>query len=94
MGFGILDNYFGFGCTLVFKTNEETIKKVHVCAPFALVFSREIDFGKDEMWLEILALLEYLDPNHKVLLKNYSSKNRPSGKMQNEYLERFSANDM
>ncbi|MBO5339091.1 MAG: flagellin lysine-N-methylase [Clostridia bacterium] len=51
----------------------------------------QIDFGNDETWLEILDSLEYLDQKHKDLFKNYSSKNRPSGKTQNEYLERFLA---
>ena len=43
----------------------------------------QIDFGNDETWLEILDSLD--------LFKNYSSKNRPNTKAQNEYLERFLA---
>ena len=51
----------------------------------------QVDVGKDEKWLEILASLEYLDENHKGLFENYSSQNRPDGKVYDEYLERFLA---
>lgn len=48
-----------------------------------------IEVGEDNRWLEILDSLEYLDPDHKALLMNYSSSCRPEG--EDEYLKRFLA---
>ena len=48
-----------------------------------------IEAGDDNRWLEILDSLEYLDPDHKALLMNYSSSCRPEG--EDEYLKRFLA---
>ena len=48
-----------------------------------------ISLGKDEMWLEKLSVIEYLDERHKDLFSNYSSALRPEG--VDQYLERFLA---
>ena len=48
-----------------------------------------IALGDDEMWLEKLANLEYLDERHKDWFMNYSSSCRPEG--IDQYLERFLA---
>ena len=48
-----------------------------------------LDFDNDSEYLEILKSLEYLDPSHKGLFLNYSSKQRPND--SEEYLERFLA---
>ena len=45
--------------------------------------------GDDEVWLEKLSGLEYLDEIHKKMFMNYSSSLRPVG--VEEYLERFLA---
>ena len=49
----------------------------------------DIDIGEDEVWLEKLFNLEYLDEKHKNLFMNYSSSCRPVG--TDKYLERFLA---
>ena len=49
----------------------------------------DISLGDDEVWLEKLSDLEYLDEKHKNLFMNYSSSYRPVGVEQ--YLERFLA---
>ena len=49
----------------------------------------DISLGDDEVWLEKLSDLEYLDERHKNLFMNYSSSYRPVGVEQ--YLERFLA---
>jgi lysine-N-methylase len=49
----------------------------------------DISLGDDEVWLEKLSDLEYLDEKHKNLFMNYSFSCRPVGVEQ--YLERFLA---
>ena len=49
----------------------------------------DISLGDDEVWLEKLSDLEYLDERHKNLFMNYSSSCRPVG--VDQYLERFLA---
>ena len=49
----------------------------------------DISLGDDEVWLEKLSDLEYLDERHKNLFMNYSSLCRPVG--VDQYLERFLA---
>ena len=49
----------------------------------------DISLGDDEVWLEKLSDLEYLDEKHKNLFMNYSSSCRPVG--VDQYLERFLA---
>jgi hypothetical protein len=49
----------------------------------------DIDIGEDEVWLEKLSDLEYLDERHKNLFMNYSSLCRPV--CADQYLERFLA---
>ena len=48
-----------------------------------------ISSENDELWLEKLSNLEYLDENHRDLFSNYSSSCRPVG--VDQYLERFLA---
>ena len=48
-----------------------------------------ISIGDDEVWLEKLSTLEYLDDKHRNLFMNYSSSRRPTG--FDQYLERFLA---
>ena len=49
----------------------------------------DISLGDDEVWLEKLSDLEYLDERHKNLFMNYSFSCRPVG--VDQYLERFLA---
>ena len=49
----------------------------------------DISLGDDEVWLEKLSDLEYLDERHKNLFMNYSSLCRPV--CADQYLERFLA---
>ena len=49
----------------------------------------DISLGDDEVWLEKLSDLEYLDEKHKNLFMNYSSLCRPV--CADQYLERFLA---
>ena len=49
----------------------------------------DISLGDDEVWLNKLSGLEYLDEQHRNLFMNYSTSNRPMG--VDEYLERFLA---
>ena len=49
----------------------------------------DISFGDDEVWLEKLSNLEYLDEKHRDLFMKYSSARRPAG--VDQYLERFLA---
>ena len=50
-----------------------------------------IDMEGDAQWLTILDSLEYLNPDHKELFLQYSSKLRSTGKEIEEYCKRFLA---
>lgn len=55
----------------------------------ALYRAYAMDVGEDGDWLEILDSLEYLNPDHRKMLMQYSSARRPAG--CDEVLERFLA---
>ena len=50
-----------------------------------------IEAGEDDRWLEVLRSLEYLNDDHKALFTEYASAQRPNGKEQMQYLQRFLA---
>ena len=70
----------------------ETLDDSSLCYSerLAKIYSdHDISFEDDEVWLEKLSDLEYLDEKHKNLFMNYSSLCRPVG--VDQYLERFLA---
>jgi hypothetical protein len=50
-----------------------------------------IDVEADDHWLKMIDSLEYLNPEHKELFLQYSSKLRPEGPEVEEYCKRFLA---
>ena len=70
----------------------DVLQETDYLSALAQIYSAySIDMGEDAQWLTILDSLEYLNPDHKELFLQYSSKLRSTGKEIEEYCKRFLA---
>ena len=68
----------------------DILQETDYLSALAQIYSAySIDMGEDAQWLTILDSLEYLNPDHKELFLQYSSKLRSTGKEIEEYCKRF-----